>query len=78
MSAGVTSGSGRGGSTGARIVALLGDIMKVFKLDDSIERVARALIQAEINRQVAANAPQNIGKIGTIYIDDLAFTTKFC
>jgi hypothetical protein len=54
---------------------LLGDVMKIFNLDDSIERVARPLIQQEINRQIAANVPQNIGKIGAIHIEDLAFVS---
>lgn len=54
---------------------LLGDVMKIFNLDDSIERVARPLIQQEINRQIAANVPQNIGKIGAIHIENLAFVS---
>lgn len=54
---------------------LLGDVMKIFNLDDSIERVARPLIQKEINSQIAANVPQNVGKIGDIDIEDLAFVS---
>lgn len=54
---------------------LLGDVMKIFNLDDSIERVARPLIQKEINSQIAANVPQNIGKIGAIHIENLTFVS---
>jgi hypothetical protein len=54
---------------------LLGDVMNVFKLDDAIARIAHPIIQAEINAQIAANVPREIGKIGAIYIDDLAFVS---
>lgn len=54
---------------------LLGDVMKVFALDDSLERIARPLIEAEVNRQIAAHIPRTIGRIDTIRVDSLAFVS---
>ena len=54
---------------------LLGDVMKIFNLDDSLARIARPIIQNEINAQIAANVPRDIGQIGEIHIDDLAFVS---
>ena len=53
---------------------LLGDVVRLFDVDRSIERRIAPRVQAEIDARIGAALPDRLGTMGMLRFDELSFT----